>query len=140
MSNITVYKSEYITVEYWPDKKLIFHTIHQPMSAQLAIFKEALNAGTEALEKYQLHKWLSDDRKNDPLTPEGNDWAFNDWQPRTLKAGWKYWAAVVPQSLAAAGTMVPVINGLFQLGLRMMVFTNSEEAIQWLDTMENPSE
>lgn len=137
MSKITLYNSEYITVEYWEDKKLIYHTIHQPISGQLEMFKAALNAGTAALEKYQVHKWLSDDRKNDPLTPEGNEWSFADWQPRTLKAGWKYWAAVVPQDLAAAGTLIPVIEELFKLGLRMMVFTSVEDGIAWLDKMND---
>lgn len=137
MSNIVIYDSPYITVEYWPEKKLIYHTIHQPISQQLATFKEALNAGTDALQKYQLRKWLSDDRKNDPLTPEGNEWAFGNWQPRTMKAGWKYWASVVPQDLVAAGTLLPAIENLYQLGLRMMVFSNVEEAIAWLDKFED---
>jgi hypothetical protein len=136
MSKVAIYTTEYITVEYWPDNKLIAHTIHQPMSSQLATFKEALNLGTEALIKYKVSKWLSDDRNNDPLTKEGNEWAFGDWQPRTLQAGWKYWAAVVPQDLAAAGTLVPVVNHLFTLGLRMMVFTNTEAAVKWLDQLE----
>lgn len=137
MPNTTIFNSEYITVEYWPDHKLIYHTIHKPMSSQLATFKEALNAGTEALQKYQVRKWLSDDRKNDPLTPEGNEWAYGDWQPRTLKAGWKYWAAVVPEDLVAAGTLMPVIENLYELGLRMMVFTSVEQAVEWLDKMED---
>ncbi|HEX2908305.1 MAG TPA: hypothetical protein VHO69_15645 [Phototrophicaceae bacterium] len=139
MPNVTLYDSDYITVEYWPDKALIYHTIHQPMSNHLAEFKEALNAGTDALQKYKVRKWLSDDRKNDSLTPEGNDWSLNEWQPRTIKAGWQYWAMVVPEDLAAAGTLMPVIDILFELGLRMMVFTNREQAIAWLDKIENPS-
>lgn len=137
MSNIVIYDSEYITIEYWPEKKFIFHTIHQPMSAHLETFKAALNAGTEALERYKVSKWLSDDRKNDALTEEGGRWSFTDWQPRTMQAGWKYWASVVPEDLVAAGTLIPVIDQLFERGLRMRVFTNVEEAIKWLDTMED---
>src|SRR6185369_5923892 len=101
--------------------------------------KEALNAGTEALQTYKVHKWLSDDRKNDALTPEGNEWSFSDWQPRTLKAGWKYWAAVVPKDLIAAGTLLPVIDILYELGLRMMVFTTIDEAVVWLDQIKDSS-
>jgi hypothetical protein len=137
MPNVSIYNSEYITVEYWPDDRLIYHTVHQSMSNQLPVFKEALNAGTAALQKYKVCKWLSDDRKNDGLTPEGNEWSFGDWQPRTLKAGWKYWALVVPQTLAAAGTLTPVVENLFELGLRMMVFTTVEEAVVWLDKMKD---
>jgi len=139
MTNITLYDSPYITVEYWPDKGIIYHTIHQPMSSQLAVFKEALNAGTDGLQKYKVHKWLSDDRKNDALTQEGNEWSFNDWQPRTVQAGWKYWAMVVPEDLAAAGTLMPVIDILFERGLRMNVFTTLEQATAWLDKFETSS-
>jgi len=136
MSKITLYNTPYITVEYHPDKKFIFHTIHQPMSGQLAQFKEALDAGTAAMHKYGLCKWLSDDRNNDALTDEGNQWSATDWQPRTMKAGWKYWANVVPQDLAAAGTLLPIIEMLFEAGLRMAVFTEVDDAIAWLDTLE----
>lgn len=139
MANVTLYNSPYITVEYWPENELIYHTIHQPMSDQLAMFKEALNAGTDALEKYGVSKWLSDDRKNDALTEEGNKWSLGEWQPRTMKAGWKYWAIIVPEELAAAGTLLPVIDSLFELGLRMMVFTNLEDAVAWLDNVDKQS-
>lgn len=137
MPNITIYNSEYITVEYWVDHNLIYHTVNRPISGQLPIFKEALNAGTDALQKYKVHKWLSDDRNNDELTPEGNEWSFSDWQPRTLKAGWKYWALVVPTTLAAAGTLTPIIESLYARGLRMMVFTTVESAVAWLDNIQD---
>ena len=135
--NEVIYNSDYISVEYWPDKKLIYHLIHQPIANQIETFKEALNKGTEVLSEHKLSKWLSDDRKNGPLSQEGNEWAFGNWQPRTIQAGWKYWAAVVPQDLAAAGTLIPVIDNLHQLGLRMMVFTDLDKAVEWLDKMED---
>ncbi len=136
MSKVSIYNSDYISVEYWAEKELIQHKIHKPISGELEMFKEALNAGTDALEKYKITKWLSDDRNNDALTPEGNEWSFNNWQPRTIKAGWKYWAAVVPQDLMAAGTLVPVIDELYKVGLRMMTFTDTEKALQWLDSLK----
>ncbi|MFN8528448.1 MAG: hypothetical protein U0670_07545 [Anaerolineae bacterium] len=136
MPNITLYTSPYITVEYWPDKALIYHTIHQPINEHVDMFKTALDAGTEGMAKYKVRKWLSDDRKNDSLTEEGNQWSMNVWQPKTLKAGWKYWAMVVPEDLAAAGTLMPVIEILYELGLRMSVFTTLENAIAWLDEVD----
>jgi hypothetical protein len=136
-TNKVLYNSEYITVEYWSDKNLIYHVIHQPIASQLEMFKEALDSGTATLTEHKVTKWLSDDRKNGPLSQEGNEWAFGNWQPRTIQAGWKYWAAVVPQDLVAAGTLVPVIDNLYQLGLRMMVFTDVDKAVEWLDKMED---
>lgn len=135
MSNHILFSSPYITVEYRPEKKLIYHTIHKPIGGQAQMLKEALDIGTDALRKYGVSKWLSDDRKNGPLPPEVLEWGFADWNPRTIKAGWKYWANVVPGDIAAAGTLMPVIDDLYKLGLRMQVFTTVEDALQWLDQM-----
>ena len=135
MSPITIVDNDYITVQYLPDKKFIFHTVHKPIADQP--LKDALNAGTDALIKYKATKWLSDDRKNGPLSQEILDWGNNDWDPRTIAGGWKYWANVVPVEVASAGTLAPVMEALYELGLRMMVFTDVDKAIEWLDSMKD---
>jgi len=140
MSEIILFDNEYITVEYHPENRWIYHTIHKPIGTEASdveMLKAALNRGTEALKQYGISKWLSDDRKNGPLADELVEWGATDWNPRTIKAGWKYWANVVPQELVAAGTLTPVISNLFALGLRMQVFSNLEEAREWLSQMED---
>ena len=134
MPPITVLDNEYITLQYLPDKKTIYHVIHKPIPHEPLV--EALNAGTEALIKYKASKWLSDDRKNGPLAPESQQFGFTDWGPRTIKAGWKYWANVVPEALVAAGALAPVMAAYFEIGLRMQVFTSVEAATEWLDSMK----
>lgn len=137
MSRIQLYSNEFITVDYHSDKKIIYHTIHKPMGKeQIDIYKQALNAGTNAMEKYGVSKWLSDDRKNGPLPDELEGWGTDTWIPKTLEAGWKYWANVVPTEIHAAGTFVPVIEALYALGLRMRVFSHAEEALVWLDSVD----
>lgn len=135
MPPIVIAETEYITLQYLPDKKLIYHTIHKPVGGQP--LRDVLNKGTEALAQYGVCKWLSDDRKNGPLSKEDQEWGFNDWNRRTIKVGWKYWALVVPKALVDAGTMIPMINDVFALGLRMMVFSDLDEAMAWLDEMED---
>ncbi len=49
MSQIVVFNNEYVTVECFPDKKLIFHAIHQPVGDRISMFQEAMNAGTDTL-------------------------------------------------------------------------------------------
>lgn len=133
MSGIVLVSNDYITLECYPDQQLIYHTVHQPIGPdQAQMLKDTLNTGTEALRQYGATKWLSDDRKNGPLPPEMAEWGATDWNPRTIAAGWKYWANVVPHELAAAGTLLPIIENLHTLGLRMRVFTSLEEAQQWL--------
>lgn len=134
-SNETIYSSDYISVEYQPDHERIFHIIHQPIGEEQAeIFKEALLAGSDALKKHGLKKWMSDDRKNGPLVEGVITWAEENWYKPTIDAGWKYWANIVPTDIRAASSLQPVVNHLYSLGLRMMVFSNKEDAEQWLDS------
>lgn len=134
MQPIIVLENEYITVQYLPDKKFISHVVHKPIP-HLPL-KDALNAGTEALIKYNACKWLSDDRLNGPLAPESVEFGFKEWGPRTIKAGWKYWADVVPQQLVAAGALAPVMQAYFEMGLRMQVFSDVQAATEWLDGLK----
>ena len=62
MSLITILDNEYVTLWYHPDKQIIHHQFHKFLYGQA--FRDAMNAGTEAMKKYGAHKWLSDDRKN----------------------------------------------------------------------------
>ncbi|HEX3050923.1 MAG TPA: hypothetical protein VHP83_09735 [Aggregatilineaceae bacterium] len=132
MGRTVLLTNEYITVEYLEDKKIISHVVHKPVAGQMLL--DALNTGTDALVKYGVCKWLSDDRLNGPVSED--EQAFLEWNQRTIKCGWKYWALVVPQKVADAGTLMPSMESLFKLGLRMMVFTSVEKAIEWLDQME----
>ena len=134
MSEVVLVDNEFITVKYLDDKKIIYHTIHKPFPDQ--VLKDALNAGTDALIEFGACKWLSDDRKSGPISPELMEYGREEWHPRTIAAGWKYWANVVPEELVAAGSLTPVIENLYNLGLRMMVFTDLDSAFQWLDGME----
>ncbi len=134
MEPVLIADNEYITMKYLPDKKCIYHVIHKPIPDQP--FRDALDAGTEALKRYGVCKWLSDDRNNGPLSPPFLEWSGADWQPRTIKAGWKLWANVVPHQLVAAGTLMPVMQAVFEMGLCMQVFASEEEAWEWLDNQQ----
>jgi hypothetical protein len=134
MSRMIVAENDYMTLEYLPDKKIVYHTIHKPVGGKM--LRDVLNAGTETLAHYGACKWLSDDRKNGPLSEEDREWGFNDWNRRTIDVGWKYWALVVPQALVDAGTMLPTMDALYGLGLRMMVFTTLEDAFAWLNSVD----
>jgi hypothetical protein len=129
-----VVDNEYITVRYLPDRGIVYHTVHKPLSGQT--LRDALLAGTEAMKKNGGCKWLSDDRKNGPITEEDRVWGIENWNRPTIAAGWKYWACVVPEEVFDAGTLMGTMQALYELGLRMMVFKTLEEANAWLDKFE----
>ncbi len=136
MSEVTIYDDEYITLNYLPDKKMLFHTVHKPVGGQP--LRDALLAGYEAIQKYGISKWLSDDRKNGPMSQEDQEWGNENLNKQAPEIGWKYWALVVPEQVVAAGSMLPTIEALYQLGqLRVQVFSNTDEAVNWLDGFED---
>ncbi|MCE7949443.1 MAG: hypothetical protein DYG88_18660 [Chloroflexi bacterium CFX4] len=134
MTAITIVDNESITVQCLPERGIIYHTIHAPIGGQP--LRDALLAGSEALKEHRATKWLSDDRKNGPLSAEDAEWGSTVWHRQTIALGWKYWALVVPEALEAAGAMSPVIDSLYALGLRMRVFSKLEDAFAWLDSVE----
>lgn len=135
MSETIILDNQYITIRYLPDKKMIYHTVHQPFSGQP--LRDALVAGFDALQEHKVCKWLSDERKNGPMSADDVEWGNKNLNQRSMEAGWKYWALVVPEQVVAAGAMVPTMNALYELGLRMMVFVSVEEAFEWLDRFED---
>jgi hypothetical protein len=132
-TDITLVDNEFITLKHVAEGDYIYHVIHKPISFET--FREALDIGAEALKDKGCVKWLSDDRKNGPLSEKQQKWAQEDWIPRTIQAGWKFRAVVVPTELISAGSLMPVINGLYEYGLRMAVFASHEEAVEWLSKM-----
>ena len=136
MPSIDVVKNEFVTLQYLPEQKMLYHIVHKPVDEE--IFKSALNAGVEMLSKNEIGKWLSDDRKNGPFSQAFSAWAINDWIPHAIEAGWRYWANVVPEDLEAAGTLMPFIEVLQEKGLRMGIFTHTEKAVEWLENIDIP--
>jgi hypothetical protein len=131
MEGIALFNNDYITVQYVPAKRFIYHTVHKPVSG--AIFRSALMAGTDGLIRYKAYKWLSDDRKNGQISREDVEWGIEVWNAQTIAAGWRYWAVLVPPAIANAASLMPVIEALYELGLNTKVFTELESAIAWLD-------
>ncbi len=134
MSEIIVFDNEFITIRYLPEKKCIYHTVHQPISGQP--LRDGLLTGYEALQHYGLAKWVSDDRKNGPMSEEDREWGSVNINQRSIEAGWKYWALVVPKEVVAAGAMIPTMEAMHKLGLRMAVFSEVEAAFEWLERFD----
>ncbi len=135
MGEITIIDNEYVTMKYLEDKKALYHVVHKPIGGQP--LRDMLMTGLEAIQRYGVKKWLSDDRLNGPMSEEDRAWGEANVNSRAAEVGWKYWALVVPQQIVAAGSMVPIIEANFEKGMRMMVFSTPEEGFAWLDQFED---
>lgn len=127
---ITIIQNEYATLVYHPDIKVVHHTFHKPIAGQA--FRDVLSAGIKVMSEHKASKWLSDDRENSALPDDDVTWSKEDWFPRALEAGWKYWALVVPQDLMARMNMKQFVDSYIDQGLRVMVFSQPESAMEWL--------
>ena len=93
--------------------------------------KSAFNAGYEKLKNEKGTKWLSDNRGIPVYKAEDVKWINEDWFPRILKAGWKYWALVEPET--AVGAMVmKQFTFYIEKGITLQVFHSIEKAQAWL--------
>jgi hypothetical protein len=57
---------------------------------------------------------------------------MQDWFPRVLQSGWKFWALVVPEDVKARMNLTQFVQSYYEQGLRIMVFTEPVEATEWL--------
>lgn len=134
MATTTILDNEFVTMWYYPEDKIIHHQFHKFMFGQP--FRDALNAGAEIFEKYGANKWLSDDRNNNAIPPDDAEWSKQTWTPRVMKAGWKYWALIMPEKAIGAMNMQRFVKDFSERGLTVKIFSNPDEALQWLKSVK----
>jgi len=135
MPNLTILSNEFATLVYNEDKKVVHHTFLKPIGGEE--FRNVLLAGIDCFKKYGATKWLSDDRLNSALSPEDGKWATQVWSKLVQDAGWKTWALVVPHDILGRLNLIEFVNLYSNRGVKVMVFTNLDEAMTWLDKQAN---
>jgi hypothetical protein len=130
MSEIVIFQNDYATMVYHPEKKIVHHGFNKPFQGEE--FRKMLNSGTEYLRQHGAQKWLSDDRNNSVISPEDTEWS-KEWFVRTQEAGWKFWGLVVPNDMYARLNLTQFVHGFSQQGIRVMVFTDPDKAMAWLE-------
>lgn len=119
-----------VSLWYYPELKIVHHQMcAAPASEQ---FRELLSAGAEVMERYRAQKWLSDDRGNTVLRDHDTDWADQEWLPRVLKAGFKYWAIVLPNAAIGKLNMRRLSAEHSDRGIISAVRETPESAFEWL--------
>lgn len=137
MSAITVIDNEHATLWFHPESGVVHHRFKKPVRGN--DFRNVLNQGYELLRENAATKWLSDDRANSALTSEDRAWTQNDWFPRVRAIGWQYWAIVLPQNIIGNLDMKAYIDRTAEDGVDVQLFSDPEQALRWLETMEPPA-
>ena len=134
MSILSLIDNKYASLVFYPDDKFVHHTFHKELDSEN--LRLVLNTGVDLLKKRGATKWLSDNRAIDPHSEEDGNWINNDWLPRVIAAGWKYWALVVPNDVHARMNMVEFVDAFYEKGVRVRVFTDLNRAKDWLRSVD----
>lgn len=127
-----IFDNPYIWMVYHTDSMIIHHHYYPQLTSHY--FRAGLDTGIEVMKEHGAVKWLSDNSELEPHSPEDAEWTNNDWLPRAVEAGWKYWALVVPHTTAAQMNMAQFVQTFFEFGVRVQVFTDVDEAMGWLQS------
>ena len=133
MNRETILETDYATLWYYPDTKIVHHQFHKFIHGEK--FREVLEKGLEVFRERGASKWLSDDRKNSALPQADAEWGLGDWNPRVFKEGWKYWAVVMPDKVAGQMNLNRLMKENIDLGLTVKAFEDPEEAMAWLESV-----
>jgi hypothetical protein len=119
-----------VTLRYYTDRKIVHHELHRFVHGEE--FRNVLEKGLELFKKHRATKWLSDDRGNGPITAADAAWATQDWAPRVMAAGWKFWAVVLPEKVLGQMNMRRWIERYAAEGVTVKEFADPDEALRWL--------
>jgi hypothetical protein len=126
----TIIDNAHVKLFYHPDTKIIHHQYEVTIGGDY--LKEALNTGIELLKQHQATKWLSDNHLIHAHTDEETEWINTVWLPNAVNAGWKFWALVIPEGVVARMNMNEFVQAFYEMGIRVMVFTDVNQAMHWL--------
>jgi hypothetical protein len=132
MAPITILSDPNASMWYYPESKILHHQMHQFFFGQL--FRNVMNKGIEVLQQNAAHKWLADDRAVAAWAQEDLDWGNTDWFPRAAKAGWKYWAIIMPEKAVGKMTVKKLADSYSARGVLTRVFSTPEEGKKWLES------
>jgi hypothetical protein len=126
----TLIDDEAVGLWYHPTYQIVHHELRRFVHGQE--FRQVLEKGLEAFQMHGACKWLSDDRGNGPLTPRDQEWALNNWAPRVMAAGWKYWSVVLPEKVLGQMNMRRWIETYEKQGVTAQAFSDPLRAMVWL--------
>jgi hypothetical protein len=129
--SVTILDNDAVSLRYHTRTQIVHHELHRFVRGKE--FRDVLEKGLEVLQKRGACKWLSDNRKNGALTKADADWSVGVWSPRVMKAGWKYWAVVMPEKVAGQMNMKRWMAMYAERGITARAFTDPDEAMKWLE-------
>ena len=132
MAETELINNEHMALWYDPVSKFVHHKIKK--SLPKGAFEELLSTGAGYLEKYRMKKWLSDDSNVVAITKDDSEYGDKIWAPRVIKAGFQYWAVVMPTSAMGTLQLNRFVKEYRERGVTVEVFDSVDAAKAWLNS------
>lgn len=126
----TILDNEYVTLMYEDDHALLYD--RYTVNIDLATIQSSLDAGLEKINETGANKWLTNTHAIGGFSEDVAQWVLEDWGPRAIEAGWKYWALVVPEEMEGRLAMVQFVSAFNEMGVLVRVYTAEDEAREWV--------
>jgi hypothetical protein len=130
MGKNVVFDNGKMTIWYYDDYKIIHHRFNKLTYGQY--YKDGFLKGLEVMKENNAVKWLSDNGETQVLRKEDLEWAAENWRPKMIEAGWKYWAVIKPESAAGKLLFDKFIKMYEKLGVTLKFFDDVDTALTWL--------
>lgn len=129
-------ENETASLWIYPETGIVHHQLHRPISGQA--FRDLLNLGLKQFQEGRATMWLSDDRANTILDPNDSEWSGDVWYPRMIKAGWKFWAVVLPEKSLGQINMRRLAVEVGERQVVVEMFADPAAALAWLEGLREP--
>ena len=71
------------------------------------------------------------------LKAEDATWALEDWAPRVIAAGWRFWGVVMPEKVLGQMNMKRWIATYEEKGVTVSAFAEPLSAMSWLEQQKS---
>ena len=135
MQKETIIDTELATLWYYPKEKIVHHKFHKYIYGDA--LHQILEAGVDLLIKNRACKWLSDDRNSAAMTKADSEWSAQEWRPKAIKSGWRYWAVIVPRSVTGKMSYNLLAERYKETVVEMKFFEDTKSGLIWLSSLKD---
>lgn len=129
------FKNEFAQINYLEDVKTVELIWKQRTNSQM--YREIFTKGVEALEKHNISNWLSDTTDQGLVSPEDRKWLESHMIPTAVQKGLRNIAVLVSKDVFKKYYVDSVRKHVEKSHLSMQYFDKREDAIQWLNDINN---
>jgi hypothetical protein len=133
MSAEIIFESPSASMWFHSELKIIHHRINRYIHDDE--FRDFMMLGTQTMKEKQANKWLSDDRNINVVNKADMDWGAEHWFPKTVEAGWKYWAIVNPKNVIGQLDLEMLAKRYGAMGIETRFFNGPDDALSWLESL-----